>query len=244
MMLEKSSKAGNQYDAKIRLVKGIMHEDYSTAKLKENADELGILGLVYELVTWDKEYERAILAVSSDWIKATVVNDFAALVSLAEYVKYKKLPKLKIIPLEAIPKFSLDLPGKKGILGVLSDYVACDPKYSALKTFLFGNVILADSRDSAYRLSKSGYKSVTLAGEFFESNAAAVVIDINSKISNLTKIISMSTSVDGLLASISLLKKYVQKKKTRPKGARGEPAKLSGAPAGLQYGACCQQPEL
>ena len=218
MMLEKSSKAGNQYDAKIRLVKGIMHEDYSTAKLKENADELGILGLVYELVTWDKEYERAILAVSSDWIKATVVNDFAALVSLAEYVKYKKLPKLKIIPLEAIPKFSLDLPGKKGILGVLSDYVACDPKYSALKTFLFGNVILADSRDSAYRLSKSGYKSVTLAGEFFESNAAAVVIDINSKISNLTKIISMSTSVDGLLASISLLKKYVQKKKHALKG--------------------------
>ncbi|MDX1533098.1 MAG: AAA family ATPase, partial [Nitrosopumilaceae archaeon] len=81
LMLEKSSKAGNQYDAKIRLVKGIMHEDYSTAKLKENAEELGILGLVYEVISWNKEYERAILAVSSDWIKATVVKDFATLVS-------------------------------------------------------------------------------------------------------------------------------------------------------------------
>lgn len=213
LILEKSSKAGNQYDAKIRLVKGIMHEDYSTAKLKENAQELGILGLVYELVSWNKENERAILAVSSDWIKATVVKDFGTLVSLAEYVRYKKLPKLKIIPLEAIPKFTLDLPNQKGIIGVLSDYVQCDSKYSALKTFLFGNVILADSKESAYKLSKSGYKAVTLEGEFFESNAAAVVIDINSKISKLTKIISMSTSVDGLLSSVSLLKKYVQKKK-------------------------------
>lgn len=213
LMLEKSSKAGNQYDAKIKLVKGIMHEDYSTAKLKENAEELGILGLVYELISWNKENERAILAVSSDWIKATVVKDFGTLVSLAEYVRYKKLPKLKIIPLEAIPKFKLDLPNQKGVLGVLSDYVKCDSKYSALKTFLFGNVILADSKESAYKLSKLGYKAVTLDGEFFESKATAVIIDINSKISKLTKIISMSTSVDGLLASISLLKKYVQKKK-------------------------------
>ena len=213
LMLEKSSKAGNQYDAKIKLVKGIMHEDYSTAKLKENAEELGILGLVYELISWNKENERAILAVSSDWIKATVVKDFGTLVSLAEYVRYKKLPKLKIIPLEAIPKFKLDLPNQKGVLGVLSDYVKCDSKYSALKTFLFGNVILADSKESAYKISKSGYKAVTLDGEFFESKATAVIIDINSKISKLTKIISMSTSVDGLLASISLLKKYVQKKK-------------------------------
>ena len=213
LMLEKSSKAGNQYDAKIKLVKGIMHEDYSTAKLKENAEELGILGLVYELISWNKENERAILAVSFDWIKATVVKDFGTLVSLAEYVRYKKLPKLKIIPLEAIPKFKLDLPNQKGVLGVLSDYVKCDSKYSALKTFLFGNVILADSKESAYKISKSGYKAVTLDGEFFESKATAVIIDINSKISKLTKIISMSTSVDGLLASISLLKKYVQKKK-------------------------------
>ena len=78
---------------------------------------------------------------------------------------------------------------------------------------MFGNVILADSKESAYRISKSGYKAVTVDGEFFESKATTVIIDINSKISKLTKIISMSTSVDGLLASISLLKKYVQKKK-------------------------------
>lgn len=213
LILEKSSKAAAQYETKIKTVKGIMHEDYTVAKLKEDADKLGITGLVYEMISWDKKYERSVLAVSSDWIKAIVVPDFATLLGIAEVARSKNLPKLKIIPLDAIPKFKLELPKESGVIGVLSDYVRCDPSYSTLKTFLFGNVVLADSRDSAYRISKLGYKAVTLDGEYFEAKGGAVIIDINSKISKLTKIISMSTDIDGLLESISLLKKYVLKKK-------------------------------
>jgi chromosome segregation protein len=190
-----------------------MHEDYSIAKLKENADELGIVGLVYEIISWDKEYERAVLAASSDWIKAIVVKDFATLVSLAEFARFKNLPKVKIIPIEAIPKFKLDVPKEKGVIGSLADYVKCDSKNSALKRFLFANVILTETNDAAYRVSKAGYKAVSLKGEFFESKSSAVIVDINSKISKLTKIINMSSSVEGLLQSIGLLKRYLQNKK-------------------------------
>jgi chromosome segregation protein len=213
LILEKSSKAASQYETKIKTVKGIMHEDYTVAKLKEDSEKLGIMGLVYEMISWDKQYERSVLAVSSDWIKGIVVPDFATLISIAEVARSKNLPKLKIIPLDAIPKFQLDLPKETGVIGLLSDYVKCDQSHSVLKTFLFGNVVLTDSRDSAYRISKLGHKAVTLDGEYFEAKGGAVIIDINSKISKLTKIISMSTDIDGLLESISLLKKYVLKKK-------------------------------
>ena len=213
LILEKSSKAATTYESKIRTVKGIMHEDYSIAKLKENAEELGILGLVYELISWEKQYERAILAVGSDWIKSIVVKDFATLVSLAEYARYKNLPKVKIIPIDAIPKFKMELPKEIGVIGVLSDYVQCKSGNSALTRFLFGNVVLTNSKETAYKVSKAGYRAVTIKGEFFESKASAVVVDINSKISKLTKIISMSESVEGLMQTISLLKKYIQKKK-------------------------------
>ena len=220
-ILEKASKAAAQYDAKIRVVKSIMHEDYTIAHLKEHREELGIEGLVYEMISWDKEYERAILAAASDWIKSFVVKDFGTLLSLADVARSKKLPKLKIIPLEAIPKFSLAVPNDSDVLGVLSDYVQCDSKYSALLTFLFGNVLLVKNQESALRLSKSGYKTVTIDGEFFEAKASAVVIDINSKISKVTKIISMSTSVEGLHQSISLLKKYILKKRLSIKKVEG-----------------------
>ncbi|MBM3905247.1 MAG: chromosome segregation protein SMC [Thaumarchaeota archaeon] len=220
-ILEKATKAAAQYDAKIRVVKSIMHEDYTIAHLKEHREELGIEGLVYEMISWDKEYERAILAAASDWIKSFVVQDFGTLISLAEVARAKKLPKLKIIPLEAIPKFSLTVPKDPNVLGILSDYVKCDAKYAPLLTFLFGNVLLVKNQDSALRLSKSGYKTVTIDGEFFEAKTSAAVIDINSKISKVTKIISMSTSVEGLHQSISLLKKYILKKRLSIKKVDG-----------------------
>ncbi|HEY5735595.1 MAG TPA: chromosome segregation SMC family protein [Nitrosopumilus sp.] len=213
LILEKSSKAANQYESKIKTVKGFMHEDYTVAKLKEDADKLGIEGLVYEMISWDKKYERSVLAVSSDWIKAIVVKDFATLLGIAEVARSRKLPKLKIIPLDAIPKFTISLPKDTGVLGILSNYVTCDPAYSSLKTFLFGNIVLTENRESAYNISQKGYKSVTIDGEFFEAKGGTVVIDIDSKISKLTKLISMSSDIDGLFQSISLIKKYMLKKK-------------------------------
>ena len=212
-LIDASSKGANKYETKIKFVKGIMHEDYSISKLKHDTENLGVEGLVYEILSWNKKYERAVLAVSSDWIKAVVVQDFQALISLAQSVREKKLPKLKIIPLEAIPDFKLDTPNDPSIIGVLSDYVSCDTKFNALKTFLFGNVLLVDSRESAIKHSKLGYKTITLEGEFYEAKVSAVVIDINSKISKLTKIINMSDSVEGLQNMISILRKTTQKKK-------------------------------
>ena len=41
-------------------------------KAKRESPQLGILGLVYELLS----YERAIMASGSEWIKAIVVRDF------------------------------------------------------------------------------------------------------------------------------------------------------------------------
>ena len=212
-LINASSKGADKYETKIKFAKGIMHEDYSISKLKHDSENLGIEGLVYEILRWDKKYERAIMAVCADWIKAVVVKDFSTLVSLAEFVKEKNLPKLKIIPLQSIPDFKGNPPSDSGVIGLLSNYVSCDNKFEKLKTFLFGDVILADSRNSAISLSKSGFKTITLDGEFFEARNTSLVIDINSKISKLTKIINMSDSVDGLQLMISSLRKNVQKKK-------------------------------
>jgi chromosome segregation protein len=47
VIFEKANKAAAQYEAKIKVVKDVMHEDYSIAKLKEDSKRLGIRGLVY-----------------------------------------------------------------------------------------------------------------------------------------------------------------------------------------------------
>ena len=217
LILDKSSKAGHRYNEKIKLVKDVMHEDYTISQLKGDAKKLGIVGFVYQVLSWNKQYERAILAASADWIKAAIVPDFETLVSLAQVARNKKLPKLKIIPLNAIPEFRMKTPKTPGLLGVLSDYVKCDREYLPIARFLFGNIILAQTGNDAHQLSKAGYKAVSINGEFFESKTNAVTIDINSKISKLTKIISQSSTVEGLLQTITLLRKHVQKKKSNLK---------------------------
>ena len=216
-ILEKATQSTVRYETKIRVVKDVMHEDYSISQLKGDADALGIQGLVYEKLSWNKEYERAALAVSSDLIKAIIVKDFTTLLNLADFVRSKKLPKLKIIPLDAIPKLTTSAPKDSKIIGMLSDFVKCESQYQSLKIFLFGNTVLVKSREDAVRISKSGFKAVTLEGEFFEAKGSSVIIDFNSKISKLTKIITMSTSVDGLNRSINLLRKYIQNKKHKQK---------------------------
>ena len=217
LILDKSSKAGHRYNEKIKLVKDVMHEDYTISQLKGDAKKLGILGFVYEVLSWNKQYERAVLATCADWIKATIVPDFETLVSLAQVARNRRLPKLKIIPLNAIPEFRMKMPKTSGLLGVLSDYVECDREYIPIARFLFGNIILTQTGKDAHQLSKAGYKAVSINGEFFESKTNAITIDINSKISKLTKIISQSSTVEGLLQSITLLRNHLQKKKSNLK---------------------------
>jgi chromosome segregation protein len=217
IIFEKANKAAAQYEAKIKVVKEVMHEDYSIAKLKEDSKRLGIRGLVYELLSWDKQYERAILAASSDWLKALVVNDFATLLGIAEFAQQKKLPKIRIIPLDAVSNSKTSVPQEQGIIGILSDFVKCDENLNSLKNFILGNIVLVNSKETAYVLSKKGYKTVTLDGQYFEADANAVIVDINSKVSNLTKIILLSTSVDGLVQSLELLRRFIQNKKEQLK---------------------------
>jgi len=217
LILDKSSKAGHRYNEKIKLVKDVMHEDYTISQLKGDAKKLGILGFVYEILSWNKQHERAVLATCADWIKAAIVPDFETLVSLAQVARNRRLPKLKIIPLNAIPEFRMKMPKTSGLLGVLSDYVKCDREYLPIARFLFGNIILTQTGNDAHKLSKAGYKAVSINGEFFESKTNAVTIDINSKISKLTKIISQSSTVEGLLQTIALLANHVQKKKSNLK---------------------------
>ena len=217
LLLDKSSKAGHRYNEKIKLVKDVMHEDYTISQLKGDAKKLGVLGFVYEVLSWNKQYERAVLATCADWIKAAIVPDFETLVSLAQVARNRRLPKLKIIPLNAIPEFRMKMPKISGLLGVLSDYVECDREYLPIARFLFGNIILTQTGNDAHKLSKAGYKAVSVNGEFFESKTNAVTIDINSKISKLTKIISQSSTVEGLLQTITLLANHVQKKKSNLK---------------------------
>ena len=216
--LDVADRAATEFSARIKTIKKVMHEDYSISQLRENADRLGIRGLVYEVLSWEKGYERAVLAAGSDWIKAVVVRDFDTLLGLAEYAHSNRLPKIKMVPYETGPPARPARARGRGVLGVLADFVSCEPKYDSIREFLFGQTVLVETVEAARAVSRSGIRAVTLEGDLIEPRSAAAVVDSNSKIARLTRAISRDGSVESLLESISRLREYLKASKSALEG--------------------------
>lgn len=195
-----SDQMTNRYDSKLRLARRVMHEDYSVGRLRVDAPELGVLGLAYELLSWDSKYERAIMAAGADWLKALVVEDVDTMLSVASTVRYMKLPRVRILPISAILKTQ---PPRDA---VLSQYIQCQDRFTPLKNFLFGDVILCDSLQAARKAAQSGRRAVTLSGEYV-GLGDSVILDGGSAVANLSKMISVSSDIEDLQRSIKQLKR-------------------------------------
>jgi chromosome segregation protein len=211
-MLERADNLALKCETRVNIAKEAVSEDLAIAELMKDPSRFGIIGLAYDILRWDKSYERAILAAASEWMKAFIVDNIKSMILIAEYAKLKKLPCLKIISLDIIVKYgakkSKILLDDVNTIGNLSDFVYSD--YKGLSDFLFGDTFLVKSTSSAYILSKQGYRAVSVDGILFEPQGRSLSIDFGSKISDLTRAILVSNSVDNLKSSITTLKELIK----------------------------------
>jgi chromosome segregation protein len=181
----------------------------------KGSEKFGIKGLVHHMMTWDKKYEKSIFAAGSEWMKAFVVDNVKSMISIAEYAKTKKLPRLKIIPLDIIKcvtYYKIPYEEDVSIIGNLADFVYSD--FKELSNFIFGNTFVVKGPTAAYILSKQGYRAVSVDGELFEPKGACMSLDFGSKISDLTKAILLSATVDILRGSLETLRTTIETKKS------------------------------
>ena len=213
-LIRRAGQAAARYDSKLRLVRKVMHEDYSIGRLRNDAPGLGVLGLAYELLSWPEGVDRAAMAAGSDWLKALVVEDMEAMAAISEVAVSMGLPRLRIIPLHSIP-------AARPVTGRLSEHISCSSGFEPLREFIFGGTVLAESEESARRHAAAGLRAVTRSGLCVEPGKAAT-LDLGSRISNLTKIISMSAEIGGLQNSVSLLERMHAHRSTRLRDADEE----------------------
>ena len=214
ILLTRADNVTTKYEAKSIIAKNARNEDFAIAELMKDSEKFGIKGLVHHLMTWDKKYEKSIFAAGSEWMKAFVVDNVKSMISIAEYAKTKKLPRLKIIPLDIIKCFKYyKIPYEEdvSIIGNLANFVYSD--FKELSNFIFGNTFVVKGPTAAYILSKQGYRAVSVDGELFEPKGACMSLDFGSKISDLTKAILLSTTVDNLRGSLETLRTTIETKK-------------------------------
>ena len=213
ILLNRADNVTTKYEAKSVIAKNARNEDFAIAELMKGSEKFGIKGLVHHMMTWDKKYEKSIFAAGSEWMKAFVVDNVKSMISIAEYAKTKKFPRLKIIPLDIIKyvKYSKIPYEDVSIIGNLADFVYSD--FKELSKFIFGNTFIVKGPTAAYILSKQGYRTVSVDGELFEPKGACMSLDFGSKISDLTKAILLSSTVDILRGSLETLRTTIETKK-------------------------------
>ena len=213
ILLNRADNVTTKYEAKSVIAKNARNEDFAIAELMKGSEKFGIKGLVHHMMTWDKKYEKSVFAAGSEWMKAFVVDNVKSMISIAEYAKTKKLPRLKIIPLDIIKyvKHSKIPYEDVSIIGNLANFVYSD--FKELSNFIFGNTFIVKGPTAAYILSKQGYRAVSVDGELFEPKGACMSLDFGSKISDLTKAILLSSTVDILRGSLETLRTTIETKK-------------------------------
>jgi chromosome segregation protein len=219
LLLEASSLT-TKFEVEANVARDQRSEDIAIVELMKSTERFGIRGLLHNILKWDKQYEKPVLAaIGIDLMKSLVVDDIRSMILIAEYAKLKKLPRLKLIPLNLDVRYNyrkLDLPGDfendLNIIGNLADFVHSD--YKALVIFLFGSTYLVRFASTAYMLAKNGYRAVTAEGELFEPFVRSISLNFDAKISDLTRSIIVSDSVNSLRLSMDELTQMIKTKKS------------------------------
>ena len=214
-LLVRAENLVNKFEERATIAKNSMSEDLAIAELMKEKDRFSICGLVHDLIRWNKSYERPVLAAGSEWMKAFVVNNITSMIMIAAYAKEKKLPRLRIIPLDVVNRFKekRDMPHDEvNVIGRLSDFVQSD--YDKLSKFLFSDILLVRNSSTAFMLSRKGYRTVSAYGELFEPAGGSMSVDFGGRITDMTKAILFGESVGNLRIMIAKLSKLIEEKNT------------------------------
>jgi chromosome segregation protein len=189
----------------------------SIKSVMENKNsEPGLIGVVSDLISVEKKYETAIETALGGNIQNVVTEDEGTAKRMINYLKDNRLGRATFLPLTNVhPKddrFSGDELNEKGVIGVASDIVECDNKYSDVMKYLLGRVLVMEDMDSALRFSKkNGHKEhiVTLDGEYLRpggSISGGKFKDKNNLLGRTRRLDKLKSEMKELTASLDEIK--------------------------------------
>ena len=208
----------SEYDSQASTAKNMMNEDLAIVEMTKLEQGPTIRGLVCDLISWEERYEKSVLAAGADMMKAFVVDDLGSMLSVLEFAKTRKLPRLKIISLDLLKQakktsnlsISRVDENDTNIIGTLDKFVYSE--HVRLPVFLFGHTYLVKTVRSAYLLAKQGYRAVSVEGELFEPLGSTISADFGSKIAYFGEAILLADSVEDLRNSVMLIKRFIEDK--------------------------------
>ena len=132
-----------------------------------------ICGVVAELIEVPKEYELAIEMVLGSILQNIVTESEEDAKYIIEFLRRNKSGRATFLPISSVrprgltqsEKGALTMPG---CIGIASQLIQCDPRYTGIFENLLGRVVVAETLDHAIAMAKKygySFRIVTLEGD-------------------------------------------------------------------------------
>ncbi len=119
----------------------------------------GMQGTVSDIINVPEQYASAIESILQNALQHIVVDASETAIKMIEFLKANNGGRATFIPLSSINEkeirtdYLLQINNKSGFIGVASELVSSDDKYSTLIKFLLGNTIIVEDIQSANTIS-------------------------------------------------------------------------------------------
>lgn len=204
----------NDYEGYAKSVKSVL----TAPQLKNRA----IYGTLSGLITLDKEYVTAIEVVLGGALQNIVVESEDDAKAAISFLKENKLGRATFLPVSSVKGKGLDnineIKKEKGFVGIASDLVRYDKKYTGIIDSLLARTVVVENIDDGIAISrKYGYrfKVVTLSGEVFNAGGSMSGGSVNKTsgfLSRASEIKTLGTEISALSIELEKLKKETDAK--------------------------------
>ena len=223
----------------------------SVMKETENGVFRGVHGPVSKLISVDKEYATAMEIALGAALQNIVVDNDADAKRCIEFLKTQNKGRATFLPIATIKARSLDekgLDNQFGYVGIASELVTVDEKYTGIIGSLLGKTVVAEDIDCAVTIAKKhGYrfKVVTLDGQVVNAGGsltggsltknagilsrAGDIKELNAKILKLTeKAVEMTDRYNAASRDVASLEAEIVNAKSALTTAQEDRIRISG----------------
>lgn len=221
----------SRHDALINIAE--RYEGYGgaiRAVMEQKNTEKGIIGVVADILSTDKEYETAIETALGGNIQNIVTDDEECAKRMIDYLKKNKAGRVTFLPLTSITdpeEFGREEALKeKGVIGLADSLVHTDKKYRDVAKYLLGRILVVDNIDNAVKIArKYNYRlrMVTTDGEYLTPGGAisgGAFKNTSNLLSRRREIEAIREHMEELKASVDKADKDIESKKSERNALR------------------------
>jgi len=139
----------------------------------------GVFGTVSDLIKVSNEYQTAIEVAGGSRLQNLIVKDTKIATECIDYLKREKIGRATFLPINRIRARGLGpeqktLLKKPGVVGLITNLIKFDSKYSPAIQYIFGDTIIVENLGVARQLGIGNVRMVTLDGDLVEKSGAMI----------------------------------------------------------------------